>query len=202
VSTAATDWDGVLASHLSPAQRARLARACIGVAGAGGLGSNCAALLVRSGIRHLRVADPDVVELSNLNRQLFRPQHVGRTKVGALSELLRELNPDLEFCPAQIRLDAVSACRFFEGCDLVVEAVDEAETKRELVEALLLAGHTVISASGMAGWGGDMQRRILGRLTVVGDFVSAVGADAPAMGPRVHMAAAMQADEVLRRLLD
>ncbi len=202
MSRSAADWDRVLAPHLSPEQRSRLATARIGLAGAGGLGSNCAALLVRSGIRHLRIADPDTVELSNLNRQLFRPQHVGRSKVEALGDLLRELNPELDLCPVQTRLDAASACRFFEGCDLVVEAVDKAETKRELVEALLLAGHTVISASGMAGWGGDMQRRILGRLTVVGDFVSAVGAGAPAMGPRVHMAAAMQADEVLRRLLD
>ena len=195
-------WDAVLAPHLPPELRARLAAARIGLAGAGGLGSNCAALLVRSGIRRISAADPDVVELSNLNRQLYLPEHLGLPKVEALGRLLRALNPDLDLDLRRVRLTAETAPRMFRDCGIVVEAVDEAETKRDLVEALLEAGHVVISASGMAGWGGDMSRRILGRLTVVGDFASAVGPGAPAMGPRVHMAAAMQADEVLRRLLD
>lgn len=198
----APDWDKVLEPHLPPELRARLAETRVGLAGAGGLGSNCAALLVRSGIRRLYVADPDVVTLSNLNRQFFLPRHVGQLKVAALGAMLRAINPDVELDLRPIRLDPAAALSFFRPCPLVVEAVDAAETKRSLVESLLEAGHVVVSASGMAGWGGDMRRRILGRLTVVGDFTSAVGPDGPAMGPRVQMAAAMQADEVLRRILD
>lgn len=195
-------WDEVLATHLSAQQRAGLAATRVGLAGAGGLGSNCAALLVRSGIRKLRIADPDVVAVSNLNRQLFWPSQVGQPKVDALESLLRALNPDLELEPHRIRLTEDSVCDFFRGCDIVVEAVDAAETKRSLVEKLLDAGHVVVSASGMAGWGGAMSRRDLGRLTVVGDFVSATGPGAPPMGPRVVMAAAMQADAVLQRILN
>lgn len=196
------DWDEVLASHLSPEMRARLAASRVGLAGAGGLGSNCAALLVRSGIRRLNIADPDVVALSNLNRQFFLPAQIGQPKVTALGYMLRAINPDVELELRPIRLAPETARDFFRHCPLVVEAVDEAETKRQLVESLLRDGHIVVSASGMAGWGGDMHRRILGRLTVVGDFTSAVGPGGPAMAPRVHMAAAMQADEVLRRILD
>ena len=95
-----------------------------------------------------------------------------------------------------------AAASFFSGCDIVAEAVDSAASKQELVHALLEAGHCVVAASGMGGWGGDMHRRILGRLTVVGDFTAEVGPDRPALAPRVMMAAAMQADEIIRRILE
>lgn len=196
------DWDDVLARHLPPAQIARLASVSVGIAGAGGLGSNCAMLLVRSGIRRLRIADPDVVDLSNLNRQFFFPAQIGCPKVDALAENLCALTPDLTLDLSRERLSGPAAVRFFSGCALVAEAVDDAPTKQELVHALLDAGHTVVAASGMAGWGGDMRRRILGRLTVVGDFSAEVGPGAPPLAPRVMMAAAMQADEILRRILE
>lgn len=196
------DWDDVLARHLPPGYIARLRDARVGIAGAGGLGSNCAMLLVRSGIRRLRIADPDVVALSNLNRQFFFPGQVGRAKVDALAENLRALNPMLELELIRERLDGPAAGAFFTGCDIVAEAVDSAAAKQELVHALLAAGHGVVAASGMGGWGGDMSRRVLGRLTVVGDFAAEVGPGRPALAPRVMMAAAMQADEIIRRILE
>ena len=68
---------------------------------------------------------------------------------------------------------------------------------------MLLAGHRVVSASGMAGWGGvPMTARKLGsRLVVVGDHVSGIGPGMPPLAPRVVMAAAMEADAVLEMLL-
>lgn len=200
---ASFDWGSVLESHLSEAQRARLAAARVGVAGAGGLGSNCAVFLVRSGIRRLVIADPDVVSPSNLNRQHFFPRHLGLAKVEALGGVLRELNPALDLTLAPKALDAESACALFAGCDVVVEAVDEPAVKKTLVEALLRRGHSVVSASGMAGWGGPPMtaRRIGQRLTVVGDFATEIGPGCPPMAPRVVMAAALEADAVLALLL-
>lgn len=198
------NWHDVLSPHLSPEQAGRLFGARVGIVGAGGLGSNCAALLVRSGVRCFVVADHDVVSLSNLNRQFYLPEHVGQPKAKALREsllcLLGDSHPSLELT-AHVRRVGENDAFLFNHCDIVVEAVDNADTKRMVVEMLLDAGHTVVSASGMAGWGEDMRRKRMGKLTVVGDFVSAVGPNAPAMGPRVMMAAAMQADEVLWRLL-
>ena len=66
-------WDAVLEGHLAAEQCKVLASARIGMAGAGGLGSNCAVFLARTGIRDFVIADPDVVALSNLNRQHFSP---------------------------------------------------------------------------------------------------------------------------------
>lgn len=197
------DWGSVLESHLCEAQRARLAAARVGVAGAGGLGSNCAVFLVRSGIRRLVMADPDVVSLSNLTRQHFFPRHLGLPKVEALGEVLRELNPALDLTLVPQALDADSACALFAGCDVVVEAVDDPAMKKTLVEALLRQGHSVVSASGMAGWGGPPMtaRRVGTRLTVVGDFITEIGPGCPPMAPRVVMAAALEADAVLSLLL-
>lgn len=196
------DWHDVMACHLPPGHIARLDSVRVGIAGAGGLGSNCAMLLVRSGVRHLYIADHDVVSLSNLNRQFFFPDQLGQSKIAALAENLRALNPSLDLTLLPERLDESSAVTFFSSCDIVAEAVDDAETKQKLIHALLEAGHVVVAASGMAGWGNDMRRRILGRLTVVGDFTSEVNRNAPPLAPRVMLAAAMQADEILRRILD
>lgn len=197
------DWNRVLEGHLTEEQRGRLSAVCIGIAGAGGLGSNCAVLLARSGIRRFVIADADVVSLSNLNRQHFFPRHLGMPKVEALADVLRELNPAVELRLEQAMLDGSSACALFAGCDVVVEAVDDPQIKKTLVEALLVAGHRVVSASGMAGWGGGpMTSRKFGpRLVVVGDHVSGIGPGRPPLAPRVVMAAAMEADAVLEMVL-
>lgn len=199
----ANNWDAVIAAHCTPEQCARLASARIGIIGAGGLGSNCAVMLVRSGIRHLVIADPDTVTLSNLNRQHYFPRHLGQPKVEALAEILHELDPEIDLITRKTALHAESAAQLFAGCDVVIEAVDDPLTKRALVEGLLLEGHTLIAASGMAGWGGpSMTTRRMGRkLIVVGDYVNEVGPGHPPLAPRVIMAAAMQADAVLCHLL-
>lgn len=198
------DWKDVLIPHVGDARTQRLMTAKVGLIGAGGLGSNCALLLARCGIRDFVLADHDVVSVSNLNRQAYAPNQVGLCKVRALADVLRFWLNDSTPAP-QITLHsrrvASEDMALFDGCDVVVEAVDDAVTKKELVQALLDAGHTVVSASGMAGWGHDMSRKRMGRLSVVGDFSRAVGPDAPPMAPRVVMAAAMQADEVIWRLL-
>ena len=196
-------WDDVLATYLTPEQRARLASACVGLAGAGGLGSNCALMLARCGVGRIIAADFDMVSLSNLNRQNFLPGHVGRPKVTALVDMLHAVNPCLRLEPHVLKLDKDNAPALFAGCDVVVEAVDDPAVKRMLLETLTRAGLFVVGASGMAGWGGPGMsvRRFGERAVVVGDAVNAVGPGLPPLAPRVMMAAAMQADQVLLRLL-
>lgn len=199
------DWTDVLSPHVGEARARRLLAAKVGLVGAGGLGSNCALMLARCGVRHFVLADHDVLSVSNLNRQAYAPSQVGLLKVRALEDVLRfwlaGATPELR-CTLFARRVTQEDMGIFEGCDVVVEAVDDAATKKNLVEALLDAGHRVVSASGMAGWGHDMTRKRMGRLSVVGDFSRGVGPDDPPMAPRVSMAAAMQADEVLWRLLE
>jgi len=187
---------------LGGAAMLRLRGAHVAVFGLGGVGGMAAEALARGGIGKLTLIDGDSVALSNLNRQYFFPHQVDLPKVEALAHNLRDIHSDLDLEMRRDPLDGSGAVSFFMGCDVVVEAVDSAAVKQQLILSLLEAGHRVVAASGMAGWGGDMKRRSLGRLTVVGDCEAEIGPHAPALAPRVMMAAAMQADEVIRLILE
>ena len=197
-----------LRSHLTPEQLSRLAAVRVGFAGIGGLGSNCAMMLARSGLKQLLLVDEDVVDASNLNRQHYFPRHLGQSKVLALSEQVRELG-DLHIDARPLRLDARNLPAILALAPIWVEALDELATKRLFVEEALRAGVFCVSASGLAGWGGPpMRRHVLTdkdgspRLILVGDFTSAVSELLPPLAPRVMQAAAMQADAVLEYILD
>ena len=196
-----------LRRHLLPEQLTRLAAARVGLAGAGGLGSNCAMMLARSGLKQLMLVDGDVVEPSNLNRQHYFPRHVGRSKVLALSEQLQEFG-DIRIDARQVWLDERNIPDILACATIWVEAFDDPAAKRLFVEEALRADVFCVSASGLAGWGGPpMQRRVLARkdglprLVLVGDFTSAVSDALPPLAPRVMQAAAMQADAVLEHIL-
>lgn len=203
-----------LARYFSKEQMATLASARIGIAGAGGLGSNCAMMLARCGVGHFVLVDDDIVDASNLNRQYFFPRHVGMAKVHALAEQMAELSEHVQVTALQEKLDAQNVLPIFASCSIVIEAVDLASTKTLIIQELLSAGKTVVAASGMAGWGGDgmLKKKLGSKLIVVGDFVNEVTTaqesdqkqkqeQMPPLAPRVIMAASMQADAVLRLIL-
>lgn len=185
--------------------RRRLSSRRVGIAGAGGLGSNCAAALARAGVRALVIADFDLVSRDNLDRQFYFLDQVGLPKVEALAANIARIDPGVVVEAVRARLDADSAAALFAGCDAVVEAFDSAEAKAMLIEAVLsrLPGTPLVTASGIAGYGSldALRARRSGSLFVVGDLESEVGPDRPPMAPRVAMAAAMEADAVLQALL-
>ena len=192
-----------LRAYLPEQALARLASVRVGIAGAGGLGSNVAMLLARSGVRQLLVVDGDVVEPSNLNRQCYWPEDVGRPKVEALRDRLLALDSTLSLDIRQEWLSPESAPVLFQGCSIVVEALDAAALKADLCTALLGAGFFVVAASGLGGYGlAPMAIRRLGKNFVcVGDFATAADRTAPPLAPRVTQAAALQADAVLEKIL-
>lgn len=190
-----------LQRYFSPEQLAVLRTAHVGIAGAGGLGSNVALMLTRSGVGSLLLVDDDVVDASNLNRQQYWPRHVGMPKVEALSGLLRELNVDIRIDVRRMRLTRENLPDVLPACPIWVEAFDRPEDKTLLVEGALLAGLRVASASGMGGFGGAaMGKRSMGNLVLVGDFTTDI-LTAPPLAPRVTEAAALLADAVLEMLL-
>jgi len=193
-----------LQRYWKPEALAALASVKVGIAGAGGLGSNVAMLLVRSGVRRLLVVDHDRVEPSNLNRQCYWPEDVGKPKVEALRDRLLALEPELLLNVSREQITAATAWTLFRDCAIVVEALDEAGIKAALCSALLAEGTYVVAASGIGGCGmAPMQvRRVGGSFVCVGDFVSAVNEDTPPLAPRVMQAAALQADAVLAKILD
>ena len=190
-------------TYLTPEERTALESAHVGIAGAGGLGSNCAMHLVRAGVKHITIADFDVVNESNLNRQFFFRDQIGQKKVEAIKENLLRIEPDADIRAVDMRLDASSAREIFADCGIVVEAFDAVDAKVMLVSAFASSGKKLVTASGLAGWGRSnaMKVRKMGNIVVVGDGETAVGANAAPASPRVGIAAAMQANSVVAMLL-
>lgn len=199
------EFEKKLAEKIGQQNLSKIQKVKVGLAGAGGLGSNCAAFLVRSGFKKLKLVDFDRVETSNLNRQFFFTDQVGRHKVYALSENLRRINPDSQIEALALKIEKNTAAVIFSDCDIVVEALDKAKDKKDLVEACLEAGQKVIAASGIAGWGradGITIHRVNKNFYLVGDMVSEVAPDNPPLAPGVAVAAAKQADVVLKLVLE
>ncbi|OLN32508.1 sulfur carrier protein ThiS adenylyltransferase ThiF [Desulfosporosinus metallidurans] len=194
-----------LAETLPPEQLAKIQQTAVGIAGLGGLGSNVAWHLVRSGFSHLVLADFDRVEASNLNRQVYFPDQLGLLKTEALAENLLKINPDLdlELWPILVTSDNVQS--IFGQCTVWVEGFDQTPSKKMFVEEGLASGKKIICASGLAGWGDTdaIHTKHWGSgLSVVGDFCTTVAEDQPPLSPRVGVVAAKQANLVLSWVLD
>lgn len=185
--------------------RSIVSGATVGIAGAGGLGSNCAASLIRAGVRRLVIADFDEVTRSNLDRQYYFLSQVGRFKVEALKENLLAIDPDAQIVIHKLRVDPSVAKRIFAGCGVIVEAFDDAEEKVMLIETCLrvFPGAHIVAASGLAGIGNFEAIRVVhrGRLHLCGDFESETSPLSPPVAPRVGIVANLQADIVLELLL-
>ena len=195
-----------LEQRIGRTARERLARARIGIAGAGGLGSNIAMMLARSGVGHLVIADFDTVDESNLNRQHYAREHVGASKVDALSQQVHAVDPRVAMQAFRLRVTSQNARELFGGCDIVCEAFDDAQAKAMLVEQLLslTPGPIVVSGNGMAGIGPASEivtRRLGSRLYVCGDGESDVDAGEVLYAPRVMLCAAQQALVAVRIVL-
>lgn len=192
-------------AHFSTHQLQQLAAARVGIAGAGGLGSNAAVHLVRSGIRRLVVADFDRVEPSNLNRQFYFADQVGTKKVAALKANLLRIDPDLEMESVDLRLDVANVRCTFRNCAIILEALDRARDKKMMAECFLTDPRLFVCASGIGGWG-DADRirtRKMGDTNyMVGDGRSEISADMPPTAAIVGIAAAKQADIVVAAILN
>jgi sulfur carrier protein ThiS adenylyltransferase len=182
-----------------------LRRSSVGIAGAGGLGSNVAVALARAGVGRLVIADCDRVEPSNLNRQQYFVGQVGERKVAALRENLLAINPFSVYEIHDVRITPRNAARVFARVDVLVEALDKAEAKQMLIEASLTAfpGRPVVAASGLAGYGCNrrIRSRRLGNLYVCGDESSQCPKGISPMAPRVALVAAMQANQAVELLV-
>jgi sulfur carrier protein ThiS adenylyltransferase len=186
-----------------PGVRDILSKKTVAVAGCGGLGSNAAVALARAGIGRLILADNDMVELSNLNRQYFFLGDVGKRKTGAISAHLLAINPDLRVEAHFLELTGENVPGLFAGADLLIEAFDRAESKAWLIEVWCthFPGKPVICASGLSGYGdtSSLVVRRSGSIVMVGD-----GETDMSMGltsSRVAIAANMEANEAIEWLV-
>jgi sulfur carrier protein ThiS adenylyltransferase len=200
------ELEGLMMARHTPGVHQKVKKASVGIAGLGGLGSAIAIALARVGVGRLVLADFDVVEPSNLNRQQYFVDQMGMPKVRALREILGRVNPYVAVEEHEVVLDPENIPRIFAPTPIVVEAFDRAEMKEMIIATVLekLPGHVVVAASGLAGYGpnNDIRtERIARNLFIVGDHISAARPGSGLMAPRVGIAAHHQANLVLRLIL-
>ena len=186
--------------------RSHLSKFRVGIAGAGGLGSNCAVALARSGVGTLVVCDFDNVEEENLTRQYFFTSQIGMMKTAALRENIYRINPETILITHQKKIVSADVAEIFGGCHVIVEAFDSAEMKEMLIYSVFntMPGVPLVVGSGLSGWGnsnGIKYRRIDDSLYICGDESTEAGENNPPMAPRVGVVANMQANVVLELLM-
>ncbi len=187
--------------------RLHLSKFKVGIAGAGGLGSNCAVALARCGVGKLVIADFDTIEETNLYRQYYFSDQIGHMKTLALKENISRITSNVQVITHQVKIDRNNIEKIFAGCHVIVEAFDSAAMKEMLIEAvqLKMEGIPVIVGSGLAGWGKNesiRSKKIDGTLYVCGDELTEASAIMPPMAPRVGIVANMQANVVIEILMD
>lgn len=200
------ELEALMSARHTPGVHAILKRSAVGIAGLGGLGSAIAIALARIGVGRLVLADFDVVEPSNLNRQQYFIDQIGMPKAEALASNLARINPYVIVESHLVRLTPENVPVIYRDVQVMVEAFDAADQKAMLVESFCRARPEtpMVLATGVAGHmpSNTITTRKVGRnLVVVGDLVTAAAPGTGLMAPRVGVAAHHQANAVLRLLL-
>jgi len=128
--------------------QAKLLQAKVLLLGAGGLGSPSALYLAAAGVGTLGIVDDDVVDASNLQRQiLHNTSRIGVPKVESARTTLTELNPDVRVIAHQVRLTAENVLSIIKDYDLIVDGADNFQTRYLLNDAALILNKPVLHAS-------------------------------------------------------
>jgi sulfur-carrier protein adenylyltransferase/sulfurtransferase len=137
-----------LLSQVGEKGQRKLLRSKVLLIGAGGLGSPTAVYLAAAGVGTLGLMDGDIVDVSNLQRQILHTTpNVGRPKVESGTEMIRALNPDVNVIPLPMRIDVDNVMDIIKDYDLVVDGSDNFDTRYLVNDACYLAGKTNVHGS-------------------------------------------------------
>jgi molybdopterin/thiamine biosynthesis adenylyltransferase/rhodanese-related sulfurtransferase len=138
----------LLLPEIGEAGQQRLLESKVLLLGAGGLGSPAALYLAAAGVGTLGIVDMDVVDASNLQRQiLHNVDRIGERKVDSAKKTLTQLNPDVDVVTYDVRLGADNILEIIDGYDVVVDGTDNFPTRYLLNDASLLARVPVVHGS-------------------------------------------------------
>ena len=128
--------------------QAKLLNSKVLLTGAGGLGSPAAVYLAAAGVGTIGIVDSDIVDLSNLQRQILH--HTGdldKPKVQSSVETINSINPDINVVPHLLRLDESNVTEIFEQYDLILDGTDNFATRYLINDAAVLLDKTVVHGS-------------------------------------------------------
>ncbi|MGF1561366.1 MAG: ThiF family adenylyltransferase [Geminicoccaceae bacterium] len=190
----------------------KLMRAKVLVIGAGGLGSPLLLYLAAAGIGRIGIVDHDIVDVSNLHRQIIHSDAgAGEAKVMSAVERLRGLNPDIDVVVHPVKIDASNAAFLISAYDLVADGTDNFATRDVVHEACYRQGRTLVSAA-IQGVDGQLSTfkahlgaphpcyRCLFPQAPATDVIPTC-AQGGVLGPAVGALGSMQAVEVIKEVL-
>ena len=197
------EWKKALEERHGKELQQAFSSATVAICGLGGLGSNIAIHLARADVGKLILIDFDRVDITNLHRQQYKADQIGRYKTDALADNLREVAPYIELETHAERITEENAVTLLSDAGIICEAFDDAECKAMLTNTVLseMPDKYLVAASGMAGMGvtnSVKTRRITSRFYLCGDEMSEVSDGIGLVAPRVALCAAHQAHTVLR----
>lgn len=197
----------LLYARHTPGVQRKVKSGIVGIMGLGGLGSVVAVALARIGIGTLLLADFDVVEPSNLNRQQYFIDQVGMKKTDALRENLARVNPYIQVKTINEELTEENIPLIFKGVHVLAECFDGAIMKAAALRTVLTSMRSIgyVGASGLAGYEDNNSittKRLHKNIYLIGDDQTEAKPGQGLMAPRVGIAAHHQANQVLRILLD
>ncbi|MCD6363357.1 MAG: HesA/MoeB/ThiF family protein [Synergistetes bacterium] len=181
----------------------KLKESIVAVVGCGGLGGFIIEALIRVGIGKIVAIDPEVFEESNLNRQILsRVNNIGGSKAEEARRRALEINPGVEVIPKRERLTWENAKSLLKGANVVVDALDNVESRKILVRSAVELGIPVVHGAVDGWWGRVCVIREEKDIEIL--YPKGVKSPSliPAIAPLVELTAGFQTCEVLKILLD
>lgn len=197
----------ILLSEVGEKGQIKIQESKVLIIGAGGLGSAAALYLAASGVGHIGIADPDVVEQSNLNRQILHsPERTGAMKVESASLALNQFNPDITVRSYAVKPQTPEAfSSLLPGYDVILDCSDNYETRYALNKACISQKKTWIYAAVS-----EFEGQVMVIIPGMGPCYQCLYPSAPAppkgpaavMGVTPGLAGILQAAEALKIILD
>ena len=191
---------------INNAEQLVLADKTVFVAGCGGLGGYVVEYLGRLGVGRLVVADPDLFEVSNLNRQLLSSHmNLGKPKVLAAKQRIQAINPLVRVDIHQVKMTNANALSLISDTDVVVDALDNIPSRLVLQEAFKEAGMPLVHGA-IAGWCGQVcvvmpGQDLLDKIYPDAQVQQGDEAQSGSLSFSAGLVAALQAAEVVKLLL-
>lgn len=181
----------------------RLKQSKVFIAGAGGLGCPIALYLSAAGIGHISIVDKDIVDQTNLNRQVLHwEKDIGRTKAQSIEEKLKEINPYINIVARNLTIDKENVIQLVKDADVIVDAMDNFETRYLLNLAALETGIPLVHGA-IRGFDGQVTTIIPGKTACLNCiFPQAPPKEVfPVIGVAPGIIGLIQANEVIKCLL-
>lgn len=200
------ELENLMIARHTPNVHKKLKCGSIAILGLGGLGSNIAIYLARIGVGKLILADFDIVEPSNLNRQQYFIKDIGKYKTEALQNQIKDINPFIKVDTVNEFIDETNINKF-EEVNIIIEAFDDPKCKANIANNILtkMRDKYLISSSGMAGYYDSniiQTKKIRNKFYLCGDEISEAKEGDGLMAPRVSICAGHMANLATQILIE